>query len=64
MTFRISPPKSFFQRMIFHLRAIKELTQEEVLKAVAPYFDQEPESGSIEADKFELLLMVIEAYEA
>ena len=34
------------------------------LKAVAPYFDQEPEPGSIEADSFELLLMVIEAYEA
>lgn len=33
------------------------------LEVVAPYFDQEPEPGSIEGDRFELLLMVIEAYE-
>jgi len=34
------------------------------LEAVAPYFDLEPEPGSLEGDRFELLLMVIEAYEA
>ncbi len=32
--------------------------------AVVPYFDLEPEPGSEEGDRFELLLMVIEAYEA
>jgi len=41
-----------------------ELDYQSALKAVAPYFDLEPEPGSIEADRFELLLMVIEAYEA
>lgn len=34
------------------------------LAAVAPYFDLEPEVGSEEGDRFELLLMVLEAYEA
>lgn len=34
------------------------------LEAVAPYFDKEPEFGSIEGDRFELLMMVIEAYES
>jgi HTH-type transcriptional regulator/antitoxin HigA len=34
------------------------------LEAVAPYFDLEPEPGSEEGDRFEILLMVIEAYEA
>jgi len=34
------------------------------LAAVAPYFDLEPEPGSEEGDRFELLLMVLEAYEA
>ena len=41
-----------------------EADYQAALKAVAPYFDQEPEPGSIGADSFELLLMVIEAYEA
>jgi len=34
------------------------------LEVVAPFFDQEPEPGSIEGDRFELLVMVIEAYES
>lgn len=33
------------------------------LEAVAPYFELEPEPGSLDGDRFELLLMVIEAYE-
>lgn len=41
-----------------------EADYQAALKAVAPYFDQEPEPGSIGADSFELLLMVIDAYEA
>lgn len=41
-----------------------EFDYQRALEAVAPFFDQEPEPGSIGADSFELLLMVIEAYEA
>ena len=33
------------------------------LKAVAPWFDNEPEPGSEDADCFEILLTLIEAYE-
>ena len=40
-----------------------EVDYQIALKAVAPYFDQEPEAGSMAADHFELLLMVIETYE-
>lgn len=40
-----------------------EADYQAALQVVAPYFDQEPEPGSIEGDRFELLLMVIEAYE-
>ncbi|MEY3695018.1 MAG: hypothetical protein RL083_843 [Pseudomonadota bacterium] len=35
----------------------------DALKAVASYFDLEPEPGSAAGDRFELLLMVIESYE-
>ncbi len=41
-----------------------EADYQAALEVVAPYFDQEPEPGSIEGDRFELLLMVIEAYES
>ena len=40
-----------------------EVDYQMALKAIAPYFDQEPKPDSIEADNFEMLLMVIEAYE-
>jgi HTH-type transcriptional regulator/antitoxin HigA len=33
------------------------------LKAVAPYFDKEPEPGTEEGDRFEILATLIEAYE-
>ena len=34
------------------------------LQAVKPYFDNEPEPGSEEGDRFEILLTLIEAHEA
>jgi len=34
------------------------------LQAVAPYLDHEPQAGSDEADQFEVLLLLIEHYEA
>lgn len=34
------------------------------LKAIEPYFESEPELGTPEADRFEVLLLLIEAYEA
>ena len=34
------------------------------LQAISPYFDHEPERGSKDADTFEMLLMLIEKYEA
>lgn len=37
---------------------------EEALTLIAPYFDNEPSAGSPEADQFEVLLLLIEAYEA
>ena len=40
-----------------------EVDYQIALKAIAPYFDKEPKPDSIEADDFEMLLMVIEAYE-
>lgn len=33
------------------------------LKAVSPYFDQEPEAGTDAADRFEVLLALIQVYE-
>ena len=40
-----------------------EVDYHTALKAITPYFDKEPKPDSIEADDFEILLMVIEAYE-
>lgn len=37
---------------------------ENALREVSPYFDTEPEPDSLEADRFEMLLMLIEVYEA
>jgi HTH-type transcriptional regulator / antitoxin HigA len=37
---------------------------ENALRAVSRYFDDEPQVGTPEADQFEMLLMLIEAYEA
>jgi|SRR5438105_2986418 len=34
------------------------------LKAVSPWFDKEPAAGSDEGDRFEILVTLIEAYEA
>ncbi len=34
------------------------------LREVSPFFDKEPEPGSPEGDHFEMLVMLIEAYEA
>ena len=41
-----------------------EAEYENALRAVSPYFDKEPELGTPEADQFEMLLILIEAYEA
>ena len=41
-----------------------EADYEAALAAVAPYFDHEPAEGSVEADRFELLVMLIDAYES
>lgn len=37
---------------------------EAALAAVAPFFRQEPEPGSVEGDAFEVLLTLIDAYES
>ena len=37
---------------------------EAALKTVSPWFDQEPEAGSEDADRFEILITLIQAYEA
>lgn len=37
---------------------------EKALKAVSPYFDNVPEEGTEEADRFEILVTLIEAYES
>jgi HTH-type transcriptional regulator/antitoxin HigA len=37
---------------------------EEALREVSAYFDNEPEPGSAEGDRFEILTLVIESYEA
>lgn len=34
------------------------------LREIAPYFEREPEPGSPDADRFEVLSVLIEAYEA
>ncbi|WP_130618292.1 helix-turn-helix domain-containing protein [Dyella amyloliquefaciens] len=37
---------------------------EDALREVSAYFDNEPEPGSAEGDRFEILTLVIESYEA
>ncbi len=47
------------------LKPIRNETEyQNALRAVSPYFDNEPELGTPEADQFEILLILIEAYEA
>jgi HTH-type transcriptional regulator / antitoxin HigA len=41
-----------------------ETAYEAALEQVAPYFNNEPELRPAEADRFEVLVMLIEAYEA
>lgn len=41
-----------------------EKDYEAALQAVSPWFDHEPDAGIPEADRFEILLMLIEKYEA
>lgn len=41
-----------------------EAEYEAALEQVAPYFDSEPEPGTADSDRFEILVMLIEAYEA
>ena len=41
-----------------------EAQYKNALRAVSPYFDNEPDLGTPEADQFEILLILIEAYEA
>lgn len=41
-----------------------EADYQAALRAVAPYFDNEPQAGSDAADQFEVLLLLIEHYEA
>ncbi len=43
---------------------LTESEYEAALSAVCGYFDQEPEPGTPEGDRFELLVSLIEAYEA
>ena len=40
-----------------------ESDYEAALKAVSPFFDNEPEPGSEDGDRFEILVTLIEAYE-
>ncbi len=47
------------------LRPIRnEKDYEAALQAVSPFFDREPEPGTPDADRFEILLMLIEKYES
>jgi HTH-type transcriptional regulator/antitoxin HigA len=41
-----------------------ETEYDTALKEIASYFENEPEPGSPEADRFELLALVIDAYES
>ncbi|MCC2613493.1 helix-turn-helix domain-containing protein [Neorhizobium petrolearium] len=43
---------------------LNETEYEEALKAVRPYFENEPEDGTIEAAHFDALMLLIEEYEA
>lgn len=41
-----------------------EADHQAALRSVSPYFDNEPEPGTPEADRFEVLLALIEAWES
>jgi len=41
-----------------------EADYQAALKAVAPFFDEEPIAGSDDADRFEVLLALIQLFEA
>ncbi len=41
-----------------------EADYDDALRIVSPYFDQEPPAGTLEADHFEIMVTLIEAYEA
>jgi HTH-type transcriptional regulator/antitoxin HigA len=41
-----------------------EAEYKDALKAVSPYFDQEPGAGTEDADRFEVMLALIQVYEA
>ncbi len=48
-----------------HLKPIRNLIEyKSALAEASDFFDAEPKLGSKEADRFEILLMLIEAYEA
>lgn len=40
-----------------------EAEYDAALREVSPYFDKEPIVGTVEADHFEILVMLIDAYE-
>ena len=62
---RCRNPRSVASEIAMEIRPFRtEADCRASLEVVAPYFDQEPEPGSVESDRFELLLMVIEAYES
>jgi len=48
-----------------HLKPIRnKIEYKAALSAASKFFDDEPKRGSKEADRFEILLMLIETYEA
>ena len=48
-----------------HLKPIRnKIEYKAALSEVSKFFDDEPKRGSKEADRFEILLMLVEAYEA
>ncbi|WP_099122611.1 helix-turn-helix domain-containing protein [Xenorhabdus sp. KK7.4] len=48
-----------------NIKPIKtELDYQEALKAIAPLFDNPPEMGTPEFDYMEVMVLLIEAYEA
>src|SRR5690242_11021168 len=49
------------EKMIRALRS--ERDYEAALRAIEPYFEDEPKAGTTEADRFDLLALVIEDYE-
>jgi len=50
---------------MFEIRPLKnEADYDAALEAIATYFDKEPTAGSADADRFDLLALVIADYEA